>query len=137
MAYKQLGIIDLISAIQKKIEQSTGIRCYDVVPQNAPSPFYFVEVIGKRPSHSKTMWCDTFTVWIHAIAKPADSSIPIYEMIQKLEEALTEDIVLPEEFHLLMQTNNGIQTIKKDETNEKHAVLVYEFRVCYGFRCKM
>lgn len=134
--YKQLGLVDLISAIQKKVQDNTVAKCYDSVPDNAPSPFYFAEVIGKRPAHSKTMWRDIFTVWIHVIAEPGGSSVQIYELIQELEEALSEDIELPEGFDLIMQTNNGVQTIKTDETNEKHAVLAYEFMVCYGFRCK-
>lgn len=135
--YKQLGFVDLISAIQKKVKECTGIVCYDAVPQNAPSPFYFAEVVGKRPAHSKTMYRDVFTVWIHVIAEPGESSVQVYDLIQRLEEALTEDISLPEEFELIMQTNNGVQTIKTDETNEKHAVLSYEFMVCYGFKCKI
>nr|DAM78991.1 MAG TPA: hypothetical protein [Caudoviricetes sp.] len=137
MAYKQLGLVDLISAIQRKVEEQTDIKCHDTVPLNAKSPFYYAEVVGKRPAHTKTMWRDVFTVWIHVIAEPGESSVQIYKLIQKLEEALTEDIVLPEEFELIMQTNNGIQTIKKDETKEKHAVLAYEFMVCYGFKCKI
>ena len=137
MAYKQMGLVDLISAIQKKVEDKTGLKCHDSVPENEPSPFYYAEVVGKRPAHSKTMWRDVFTVWIHAIAEPGESSVRIYELIQNLEEALTEDIELPEEYELIMQTNNGIQTIKTDETNEKHAVLAYEFMVCYGYKCKM
>ena len=137
MAYKQMGLVDLISAIQKKVEERTGLRCYDAVPINKPSPFYYAEVVGKRPAHSKTMWRDIFTVWIHAIAEPGESSVQIYELIQNLEEALTEDIDLPEEYQLIMQTNNGTQTIKTDETKEKHAVLAYEFMVCYGYKCKI
>lgn len=135
--YKQLGIVDLISAIQGKVQDRTSVACYDAVPKNVSSPFYFAEVVGKRPAHSKTMWRDGFTVWIHAIAEPGDSSVQIYEMVQNLEEALTEDISLPEGFELIKQTNNGIQTIKTDETGEKHAVLAYEFMVCYGFKCKI
>lgn len=135
--YKQIGLTDLLSAIQKKVQDNTGMKCYDAIPDNAPSPFYFAEVIGKRPAHSKTMWRDVFTVWIHAIAEPGDSSVQIHKLIQELEEALTEDIELPEGFELVMQTNNGVQTIKTDETNEKHAVLAYEFMVCYGFKCKI
>lgn len=138
MAYKQLGLVDLISAIQKKVKEGTGIECYDAVDLNTPSPFYYVQVVGKRPGHTKTMWRDIFTVWIHVIAEPGDSSVSAYELIQKLEEALTEDITLPEGYELITQTNNGIQTIKTDEaTNEKHAVLSYEFTVCYGFKCKI
>ena len=83
------------------------------------------------------MYRDVYTVWIHAIAQPGDSSVQIYEMIQQLEEALTEDVPLPEGFELILQTSNGVQTIKTDETNEKHAVLSFEFTVCYGFKCKI
>ena len=135
--YTQLGLVDLIKAIQTKVENRTRVKCYDCVPDNVPSPFYFVEVIGKRPAHSKTMYRDIFTVWIHAIAEPKDSSVPIYQLINNLEEALTEDIELPDWVQLIMQTNNGVQTIKTDESNEKHAVIAYEFMVCYGFKCKI
>lgn len=135
--YKQLGLVDLIHGIQAKVEEKTGVKCYDAVPRNAPSPFYFAEVIGKRPAHTKTMYRDVYTVWIHAVAQPGDSSVQIYEMIQQLEETLTEDISLPEGFELILQTSNGVQTIKTDETNEKHAVLSFEFTVCYGFKCKI
>lgn len=134
--YTQLSLIDLISSIQKKVESKTGLRCYDSVPHNAPSPFYFAEVVGKRPNHTKTMWRDILTVWIHAIAKPNESSVEIYSLIKQLEEALTEDIELPKGFDLIMQTNAGVQTIKTDETNEKHAVIAYEFIVCYGYKIK-
>ena len=135
--YKQLGLLDLIYAIQVKVEAKTKLRCYDAVPNNAPSPFYFAEVIAKRPAHTKTMYREVFTVWIHAVAEPGQSSVRIYELIQLLEESLTEDIILPEGFELILQTNNGVQRIKTDETNEKHAVLAFEFTVCYGFKCKI
>lgn len=136
--HKQIGLVELIFAIQKKIEDKTGLRCYDAIPRNTPSPFYFAEIIGKVPAPSKTMYKDKFQVWIHAIASPEKngSSTGVYDLIQKLEEALTEDIEIPEEYELVAQLNNGIQTIKEDETKEKHAVLLYEFTVCYGFKCK-
>ena len=113
MAYKQLGLVELITSIQKRVKSGTGLECYDAVELNAASPFYFAQVVGKRPAHTKTMWRDVFTVWIHAIAEKGDSSVQIYELIQNLEEALTEEIILPEEYELVMQINNGIQTIKK------------------------
>ncbi len=134
---KQLGLVDLLSAIQKVVEDNAKLKCYDSVPDNAVSPFYFAEIVGKRPTHSKTMFKDTFTVWIHAIAEPNNSSVMIYQLIQILEEALTDDILLPDGYEIILQTNNGIQTIKTDETNEKHAVLEFQFTVCYGFKTKI
>lgn len=136
---RKLGLVDLISAIQNRIEQNTELRCYDAVPKNTPSPFYFVEVTGKRPADTKTMFCEVFTVWVHAIAAPEEtgSSVGIYNLIERLEESMTEDIELPEPFNLVLQSNIGVQTIKLDETNEKHAVLAYEFKVSYGFKMKV
>lgn len=135
--YKQLGFTELTSAIQKAVETNTSLKCYDDIPIKALSPFYHVAIVGKRPNNSKTMYRDVFVVWLHAIAEPSDSSVPIYKLINNLEEALTEDIVLPDGYDLILQTNNGLQTIKTDETNEKHAVFEYEFTVCYGFKSKI
>lgn len=133
---KKLGLVELIKAIQDKI-QNTGYKCYDTVPLNAKSPFYFAELVGKKQADTKTMFCDVFTVWIHAIAEPNNSSVNIYNLIEKLEESLTDDIELSGEFNLIMQTELGLQTIKIDETNEKHAVIAYEFKVSYGFKTKV
>ena len=141
MAYERLSPTALMAAIQSKIEEKTGIRCYDYVALNTPSPFYFAELVRSTPANSKTMFRDVFTVNIHCIAAPPEgdviSSVGVYELIDSLEEALTENIELPEPFELIMQTNNGIQNIMTDETREKHATLSYDFMVCYGFMCKI
>ena len=142
MAYQRLGLVDLIKSIQTRVEDHTGLQCYDAVPRNAPSPFYFAEVIRTTPANTKTMFRDNFTVWIHCIAAPPEhgdpvSSVGVYKLIEDLQEALTEDIELPDPFELIMQTDGGVQTIKTDETRERHAVVVFDFMVCYGFRCKI
>lgn len=137
MAYVQLGLVDLMAAIQTKVQDKTGLSCYDFEPENLSGPFYFAQVAGKHTSHSKTMWRDIITVEIHAVAESKDSSVQMYELIQDLEEALTEKVELPEGFELLMQTNNKLQVLKNENTKEKHAVLTYEFIVSYGFSCKV
>lgn len=47
MAYKQLGLVELITSIQKRVKSGTGLECYDAVELNAASPFYFAQVVGK------------------------------------------------------------------------------------------
>ena len=123
--YKQIGLVDLVAAIQKVVRENTGIPCLDHVELNEESP-----------SPSKTMYRDVFTVNIHCIAEEGPSSVGIYELIQMLEEALTEDITLPDPYQLVLQTNSGINQIMTDETGEKHAVLSFEFMIAYGFKCK-
>ncbi|HIT65812.1 MAG TPA: DUF5072 family protein [Candidatus Merdisoma merdipullorum] len=137
MAYQKLSPVTLVAAVQKKIQVHTGLKCYDAVPKNAKSPFYFVEVTRILPANTKTMFRDNYTVWVHCIAEKEESSVGAYQLIEKLQEALSEDIVLPEPFELIMQTDDGVQTIQTDETGEKHAVAAFEFMVCYGFKCKI
>lgn len=137
MAYQKLSPVTLIAAVQDKIEALTDLRCYDHVPLNEESPLYFAEIIRIQPANSKTMFRDVYSVAIHCIAEESPSSVGVYNLIENLQSALSEDITLPEPFELVMQTDNGVQTIKTDESGEKHAIVSYDFTVCYGFICKL
>lgn len=132
----KLGPIAIHKAVKEKIEVLTGLRCYDEVPRNAPSPFYKVELVGIVPDNTKTMWVDMYDVYIHTIAAESGSSIGVYQMIEACEEAMTEAVHLPDGYHLLSQSCTGLQMLNSDETGEKHAVLGFQFRVCYGFKTK-
>ena len=136
MAYQKLSPMALIAAMQTQIEKETGLKCYDHVELNTKSPFYYAEIIRILPVNTKTMFRDNYTIQIHCIAEVSPSSIGVYNMIQALQEAMSTDITLPDPFELVLQTDGGVQTIKEDETGEKHAVVNYDFMVCYGFRCK-
>ena len=116
--YKQLGLTDLIAAIKQQIEANTDLTCYDVPPENAPSPLVYAEIAGLKPD-------DTIP-----------SSVPIHKHIQAVQEAMTDDITLPEGFGLVYQMDNGIQAIKTDETGEKHAILEFEFKVSFAYKIK-
>ena len=105
--------------------------------KDTPSPFLFVEVVGKRDASSKTMFKEIFTVQIHAIATPSDARTEIYSMIQSVEESLTESLTLPDGITLVLQTETGVQSLQQDETNEYHAVISYEIMVSYGLKCKI
>lgn len=137
MAYQKLSPVTLIAAVQDKIESLTDLRCYDHVPLNEESPLYFAEITRIQPANSKTMYRDVYSVAIHCIAEESPSSVGVYNLIENLQSALSEDIALPEPFELVMQTDNGVQTIKTDESGEKHAIVSYDFTVCYGFICKL
>lgn len=137
MAYQKLSPVTLIAAVQEKVEALTGLRCYDHVPLNESSPLYYAEITRIRPANSKTMYRDVYSVAIHCIAEESPSSVGVYNLIKNLQSALSEDITLPEPFELVMQTDNGVQTIKTDESGEKHAIVNFDFMVSYGFMCKI
>ena len=137
MAYQKLSPVTLIAAVQDKVEALTGLRCYDHVPLNEASPLYFAEITRIQPANSKTMYRDVYSVAIHCIAEESPSSVGAYNLIENLQSALSEDISLPEPFTLVMQTDNGVQTIKTDESGEKHAIVNFDFMVSYGFMCKI
>ena len=137
MAYQKLSPVTLIAAVQDKVESLTDLRCYDHVPLNEASPLYFAEITRIQPANSKTMFRDVYSVAIHCIAEESPSSVGVYNLIENLQSALSEDIILPEPFTLVMQTDNGVQTIKTDESGEKHAIVNFDFMVSYGFMCKI
>ena len=132
---RRLPITTLLAAVQERVE-TTGKRCYDAVPLDAPAPFYYVEVVSIQPKNAKAMYVDAFNLYIHCIAEQSPSSVGVNVLIQNLQEALTEDIILPEPFNLIRCIDNGVTVIKTDETGEKHAICAISFEVAYGFICK-
>ncbi len=137
MMMRKMGFAEMAASILDALRQKTAYDCYDAVPEDAPSPLVFVEVIGKRDSSTKTMYKETFVANLHLIAMPGDSRLEIYRMIQDVEEALTEHVVVPKNITLVMQTETGVNAIQQDETREYHAVIGYEYMVSYGFKSKI
>ena len=129
----KLDYTELLKAVIQRVQTFTGKRCYDAVPKDAPSPFYFAEIIKVKPDNNKSEYVDVFTVYIHCIASPNPSSIGVHTLIKGLEEALSTNIVLSEPFGVLLQTSLGLIRLKSDETGEKHAILGYDFSIIYGF----
>jgi hypothetical protein len=133
---KQLNLIDLVGAVKTRLEGNTQLSTHDVPPTNQPAPLVYIEVVGVEPRDSKTMYLKNYTLWLHVIADEVASSVPIYNHITEVQEAMTEDIELPAGFEMVLQSDDGIQTIKTDESGEKHAVLAYSFLVCFGYKQK-
>lgn len=133
-----MSATELLSVLIEHVENRTGLRLYDS-PDGKESPFYSFESIERKPNNTKTMFIDRFTVPIHSISAQCEgeySSQPVLDMEAALEEALTEDLELPEPFELIDQECQGIETIKQDPSGEGHAVTTFVFDVCYGFICK-
>lgn len=137
MMLRKLSFAEIAAGILQTLRTNTRYDCYDAVPQDSPSPLLFAEVVGKRDASSKTMYKEIFTVQVHAIASPGNARTEIYQMINAVEEALTESISTPEAVTLVLQTETGVQSFQQDETTEWHAVLAYEIMVSYGMKCKI
>ena len=134
---KQLSIVDLISAVQQQIEKNTKYKCYGFYPKKAKSPFYIAELYESVPNNSKTTYRTSYTLNIHAISSPGESTVELYDMIQSLDEALTEDIELPDGYQMVAQMNMGVNAIYyEEETDERHAVIKYQFIIAYGYIVK-
>lgn len=133
---RKIPITYLMGEIINLVENNTGKRCYDFVPDDAESPFYSIELVSVRPKNAKSMYVDSYDFQFHCIAAVDHSSVKVHELIQGLEEALTEDIALKEPYRLIRTIDNGVTVIKTDETGEKHAVCPVSFEVAYGFICK-
>lgn len=138
MIRRQLSLTDLIAAIQKQINDNTDLKCLDVVPENTMPPVVYVEVVRVSPVDSKTFYMKEYEVYVHIIADGQRSSVPVYTIIQDVQEAMTANIELPDYVRLVTQTDAGVQTLYTYQaTNEKHAVLDYVFRIAYGYKAKL
>ena len=135
---KILSFTDLHKAVQDKLSKNTELSVYDVPPENEPAPLVYLEVVGKRLDPHKTMYKETFTVYIHAIASKESNrgKTPVYDLINQVEEALTENVILPECFQLIGQVETGVISMQRDESGEWHAILSFEFKVLYGYMTK-
>ncbi|HIW85854.1 MAG TPA: DUF5072 domain-containing protein [Candidatus Eubacterium faecipullorum] len=133
---KKLSFVDLIAALIALLKQNTAAKVYDYVPQDAPSPLIYIEAAGKQANDTKAMFCEVYSVNIHAVAEPYEGNTAIYKLINEIEEALTEDITLPEGFDVIYQLSDGVEAIYEEETKEKHAVLPVRFKVAYGYKIK-
>ena len=124
-----------MGAVATLVEGATGTPCVATVGERE-SPYYIVEFVGSRPAKSRTMFLDDMTLYLHAIDAPSDSQLGVLDMVTAAEEALEAMPELPQPFHLVMQTEDGIQRVMRDPTGEWHAVVSYTFRVSYGLRIK-
>ena len=135
--FEKLSLVSLIKAIITQLKGKTAAGVYDFVPQDEPFPFIYALAAGKEPNDTKDMFCEVYKVDIHAVAEPSNDNTAIYNLINEIEEALTEDITLPEGFNLICQYSDGVDTIYEEkETKEKHAILPFHFKVAYGYKIK-
>lgn len=134
---QRMSIAEFLGTIITQVRERTGLPCVSD-PDGEKSPFYSVELLQTQPQNNKTEYIDRYDVNIHCISEPVRpySSAPVLDLVQRLEEAMSEDVGLPEPFDLCRQEYGGIQAIKRDESDEGHAVLSFSFLVGYGFRCK-
>ena len=137
MAYKLINYKVIIAGVINKLKEY-GIKALDIVPQNQEAPFCYVELTRTRAENTKTSFLNIYTIWIHAFANSDVSSIPIMDLCQEIQEALTEDITIPNEFVLVSQYINGLNSLYQEtETSEKHAVIELEIKICYGYKTKI
>lgn len=134
--YQKMSFTSIIASIIKQVRVNTGLPCYDSVPINAPKPFYVAEMVGSLPEKSKTMMKDRYQVVMHVFAE-GGSSVPIYSAIQKLEEALSVDIELPDDYEVTLQIPTGVNQIMDQADGSKHAVVGFDFVVFSGYKMKI
>lgn len=132
----KIKFIDVFNSIKGQIERNTGKTCYDYIPKDVKPPFYSLEFLPKRSENNKTMWVEVWTIWVHCYAESDESRLGIFTLIEALEEAMTEELSLPDEAILLSQDDGGVIRLDK-EKDEFHAVLEFSFKISYGYKAKI
>ena len=133
---QKLSFTDLLQGTIGLIEHHTAIPCYDVIPMNEPVPYYHAQIIGQRPIPHKLQWREEYDIAIHCFAD-SSSSVHVYELIHKLEEAMNYRIPIPEGYQILMQVPEGLLNDTVDEDGTRHAILGFKITVMYGYKTKI
>ncbi|WP_430597307.1 DUF5072 family protein [Enterococcus sp. AZ177] len=135
---EQLALSDLLSGVLDLLRQTIkDLPILDYVPKNQGIPFVNVEVVGVEPVPSKTMWKDKYIIYIHGWADGSESSVPVFDLADKIREAMTVSVKLPEGYDLLLQRPEGVQRILQEEDDVRHVVIGYALTVTYGFKMKI
>ncbi|EAC8477289.1 DUF5072 domain-containing protein [Listeria monocytogenes] len=134
---KKLSFIDLIAAVQKLVKDNAGIDVADAVPRSIKPPYAFIEAIGQEPVKSKTMYKDRYDFVIHCFEQGSESSVPVFEKIKAIQEALTVAIEVPEGYNVLDQSEAGLQRIQDEADGIKHAILSFSIQITSGFKMKI
>lgn len=136
--FKQYSIVDLVKLVQARIRAGLpGISVYDVVPDGTTAPFIYIELTGAAPANTKTMYVTQYSIAVHIITSAKRTNVPAYTYIQRVLEALTEDIAPEAPFSLLRQECTGVQaTYEEEETGERHSIIGFDFFITYGFITK-
>lgn len=138
MLLRRFSVTELLAVLMDHISTRTGHPVYDH-PGDQKSPFYAFESITSKPNNTKTMFMDRYEVPIHVISEPIKGEFsiqPTLDLIQELEEAMSEEITLPCQFLLVNQEYGGIEVLKQDPSNEGHGIVNFAFDICYGYNIK-
>lgn len=134
---RRLSIAEFWGLLLDHISNRTKIPVF-TSPAEHKSPFYYLELLGTDPVDTKTQYIDRFKFSIHAISKPLQpfSFEPVLDLVQEIQEVMTDDVQIGPPFWLVNQVADGVQTVKEDPSHEGHAVLDYHFDISYGFKVK-
>ena len=133
--YQRLNPTLIRTALIQRIQETTGKRCFDKVPQNQPVPFYALPVVLQKPDDSKTMARDNFDITIYAFAD-GSSSINIDSMTTDFYESLSEHLEV-DGYEVTLQRFEGVDQILEQEDGSDMAVMTLRITVFYGYRMKI
>lgn len=133
--YQRMNPTLIRAAIIKRIQDTTGKRCFDKVPQNQPVPFYAVPVVLHKADDSKTMIRDNFDITLYAFAD-GSSSINIDSMTTDIYEAFSTYLEL-DGYEVTLQRFTGVDQILEQEDGSDMAVMTLRITVFYGYKMKI
>lgn len=124
------NIDTILSEIKIRLEQQSGNTCYLYIPDEGEEPYYCLDVADSSVLPSKNICGIKYSIRIHTVIRKKTEGVSIGDMIQRLESALQEEIILEEPYENVMQLNRGIQEMKKDEWGDVHANSLFGITVC-------
>ena len=145
---KQLSIVDVVAAVMATLKKNIpDVPVKDSMPSPKPdpvtgvfsatTPLIHVAFGGIEPADTKTMFRTKYQILLYGFADGSRGSVAIFDLIQKMQEAMTDEPDLPDGVELLGAVPRGVAGVQDQPDGTKMAVLTYELTVSYGFKYKI
>lgn len=135
---QQLSIVDVVAGVMEVLKKNIpDVPIADSMPKKSVTPLVHVAFGGIEPADTKTMYRTKYQILLYGFADGSQGSVAIFNLIQQIQEAMTDEPTLPEGCELLGAVPKGVAAIQDQADGSKMCVLTYELTVSYGFKFKI
>lgn len=131
----------LIKAIVEKLyehlyESTPGLLIADNKVKNHLGPLIVVSYNSKESENTKEAYIDKFRVILDIKEATVQNNEKLFDLISKVEEAMIGEFYIDAPVSLISVDEFGMQSLENEEQKETRAILIYDFKVSYGYRSK-
>jgi hypothetical protein len=135
---QQLSVVEVVGGVMDVLKKNIpDVPVKDSMPKDSITPMINVSFGGIEPADTKTMFRTKYQILLYGFADGSHGSVAIFNLIQQIQEAMTDEPALPDGCELIGSFPKGVAAIQDQSDGSKMCVLTYELTISYGFKFKI